>query len=171
MRPLIPPLRRRYQLLARLDGADRRRALAMVPKLAFYRAGLKVLPFRRLARWALRPGLAPVRGTGASADEIVADTSQAVTRAAALLVGTSTCLAQALTVVEHLRQHGVGCELCIGVAKGKGADHGADNGAGDGAGRALHAIEAHAWVEVGGQVVHGATERQYERFSSLEEKL
>lgn len=163
MRPLIPPLRRRYQLLAQLERADRRRALAMLPKLAFYRAGLKVLPFRRLARWALRPGLAPVRGTGASADEIVAETSHAVTRAAALLVGTSTCLAQALTVVEHLRQHGVGCELCIGVAKGKGVANGA--------GGELHAIEAHAWVEVAGQVVHGATERQYERFSSLEEKL
>ncbi len=162
---MIAGLQRRLRLLRHLDRGETRRIVEVAPSVVFYRVGLHLIPFRRLARLALRPPhplpIAAPQAFDAMAQEI-ASTSRAVTRTSALLKGTTTCLAQALAVVSLLRRRGVAAELCVGVAR--------DNDPAKQAG-SHPTIAAHAWVEVDSHVVHGDTTIAYQRFPSLEALL
>jgi hypothetical protein len=149
-------LTRRLRLLRGLTPREGWTLLRVAPTVCGYRAALHIVPFRRLAGRALRErnptGTAPRarRDDREALDEI----SNGVSAVASLLKGTTTCLVQALAVVDLARQRGIAAELCIGVAKA-----GADDVVG---------IEGHAWVELDGEVVHGASERDYRRFPSIE---
>jgi len=66
----------------------------------------------------------------------------AITAAAARFLAPMTCLTKALATDTMLRRKGLASELRLGVRRGDGADP----------------LEAHAWVECGGDVVIGEIE-------------
>ncbi len=99
------------------------------------RAGLSVLPFRRLRAFVERAGDA----NGAEDEHYARAVRRAVGRAARTIPG-SACLAQALTAEVLLRRAGRTVRASIGVSC---------------EGRPL---EAHAWVESAGVLVTGDAE-------------
>lgn len=105
--------------------------------LAWVRIGLRALPFDVLLRGLHHYGRIRTggrSGPAAGAGAVV----RAVEGASRRIPGSSTCLARALTAHAMLSRRGIPAELRIGVRP---------PGKGD--------LEAHAWVEAGGQVVIG----------------
>lgn len=140
------------RLLSRLTVKESWELLRAAPTVCRYRATLRWVPFRDLARRALRPPAQVDVAPRARAE--LAELSRAVSATAALLKGTTTCLVQALALVDLARRRGIPAELCIGVTHSEGESE--------------VGIDGHAWVELEGEVVHGASERDYRRFSSFE---
>jgi hypothetical protein len=108
-----------------------------------------VLPFRTLRR--LLAGRvkrsAGWRGTARVSPDRIA---WAVTVAGRYARGRATCLVEALAVETLLAQGGHPARLRVGVAREE-----------DGR------LQAHAWVESGGRVVIGGSEKTLERYTSL----
>ena len=147
----------RWRLLSARDGVERCSIARATLPLCAYRLGLRLLPFRWLGRLAL--ATTPLTKTSAEeAREALNGISRAVSDAAVLLKGTSTCLAQALAVVHLARREGIDAELCIGVRREASGDFESE-------------LQGHAWVELEGEIVHGDNEQTYQRFSSLEPLL
>lgn len=110
-----------------------RRRLLAVALVAAVRLSLSLLPYRVAHRWFDRsPGPAAVpdvrQGRGIARE----------VRQASRLVPRASCFTQALAARAWLARHGIANDLRIGVAR-----------------RPDGSPEAHAWVEVGGDVVLG----------------
>ncbi len=128
------PLNRLHSF-ARLPLEERRLGMRALWILALVRAGLRLLPFRRLRARIERAGDA----RGLADEEYARAVRRAVDRAARTIPG-SACLAQALTAEVLLRRAGRAVRTSIGVSF---------------EGRPL---DAHAWVESAGVLVTGDAE-------------
>jgi hypothetical protein len=127
-------------LLRKLVSLDRRDRFPLVPAtlcLLVARTRLRLQPFRKVLKWADRPV------ERAAASQPVAPEIErrirAVERAGHWLFPGNPCLTQAVVVHRLLRGRGHASQLRIGVRKPAGK-----------------ILEAHAWVELGGDVVMGA---------------
>ncbi|HEY9827202.1 MAG TPA: lasso peptide biosynthesis B2 protein [Stenomitos sp.] len=109
--------------------------------LLLIRLGLWLVPFERLHRWVewfsqfSMTQQPPLRHANPN---VVKQVVWAVDASARRMVKPVKCLARALTVKALLGQHNCPADLKIGVAKNQQAQ-----------------LEAHAWIEVEGQVVIG----------------
>jgi hypothetical protein len=111
--------------------------------LLLIRGGLALLPFKQLLAWVMAgshsKGESVSQPQGISANDVgVRRVVWAVERSSQLMPGGAKCLAKALTTYLLLGRRGYPPELRIGVAKSEAG-----------------ALEAHAWVEVNGQVIMG----------------
>jgi hypothetical protein len=131
------------QAFLSLPPAERRALLYAFGAVAVIRLGLWLLPFDLLRRRLERP----VR---LAARPLPPERVAWCVEVAGRYVPGATCLAQALAARLLLRQHGCDPELRIGVARG-----------------ASGALEAHAWVEIGGRVVVGGPAEAVQRFTIL----
>jgi len=121
---------RRVRTLAALPNAERCLLLRAFTLLWLCRVALWLLPFRRVARWAERSRVRV--GTGTEVDRIACAVS-----VAARFVPRATCLVRALAGARLFAEWGQRVRVVIGARKR------ADD------------LEAHAWLESGGQVVLG----------------
>lgn len=114
------------------------------------RLGLWLLPFQTLRRLLAKFAPGPTRVPGAdglSRESVV----WAVETAARHMPLANTCLTQALVAQVLLARRGYPALLRIGVVKGENDD-----------------LQAHAWVESGGEVVIGGYElERYARLATL----
>ena len=123
--------------------------------IAVVRLGLWILPFRivlRLIETLRRKGLSR---PDTPSDSRVSEVVWAV-KAASRYVPEATCLTQALTAHCLLGRLGYPSKLEIGVARGKEG-----------------ALEAHAWVEVGGETLIGSLPdlTRFSKFPPLDAKM
>lgn len=116
-----------------LSWADRALLTATAGALAVSVVAVRVLPFRKLLKVA--GALAGKRQS--QGGETRARVAKAIAMAAPRVPGAS-CLPQALAARFLLGWYGEECQVRIGVAKGAGGK-----------------LEAHAWVESGGEVIVG----------------
>jgi hypothetical protein len=139
-------MRRLHKFLI-LPAAERRLLISAVLLLGAVRLGLWFIPFqtlrRILVRLAERP-TTPHQDQAPSREQVV----QAVETAARLLPWAKSCLTQALTAQVLLTRRGYPALLHIGVVRSD-----------------RDRLEAHAWVESGGEVVIGGFE--LERYTPL----
>lgn len=126
----------------RLPSEDRRLLVEALWQLALVRAGLAVLPFRTVLRYAERPRR-PTSDARASVDRVAW-----ALRVARRHVPGARCLAEGLAGKVLLARRGLPGDLRIGVGR-------------DPRGR----LEAHAWLEDRGIIVVGS--RQPEHFRTL----
>ena len=135
-----------FHRLARLDGTERRLLARALLWIVSARVGLRVLPYRMLARLLDRASRRAPLGTLCSPEKV----RWALVAAARRLPGTR-CLAWAIACRNLLRQAGFVSELRIGVAKTPGG-----------------AFRAHAWVECEGDSLSwGDDERLYAPLASV----
>jgi len=120
----------------RLDSADRRLLIRCACLLAVIRAGLYLMPLRRLRVFITR-GAGLRRVAHPSSRASVERIAWAV-RAAARYVPSATCLPQALAAELMLLGNGHPARVRIGMARTED-----------------RALEGHAWVESDGAVVVG----------------
>jgi hypothetical protein len=126
-------LRSFFQLPAR----ERRFLVKVILLVAAIRLGLWVLPFQTLRRWVDKLSQPPEK-LPAGAKSFVAKRAVWAVEATSRFVPQATCLTQALATQLLLSRRGHQTELRFGVAK---------NDAGK--------LEAHAWVELDGQIIIG----------------
>jgi hypothetical protein len=134
-------MKRLHKFLSLTQG-DRFLLLSALLLLSVVRLGLWLLPFQMLRRFLERISQVNLERQDVgeqprctlTTDKIV----WAVDVASCYMPGGVKCLARALTTQVLMSRYGYSPELRIGVAKGEG-------------GR----LEAHAWVEIQGQVVIG----------------
>lgn len=122
---------RRARLFFTLPSAERRLLLRALTLLWLCRLALWLLPFRFVARWVDRSRVRP-----ASADAGVRRVAQII-EVASSYVPRATCLVKALAGARLFAEQGEHVRVVIGARK-----------------RAA-GLEAHAWLEAGGQVVLG----------------
>ena len=121
--------------------------------LSGIRLGLALLPFQKLRQIVER--LSHLTAYHQRPQEIertqqlIRQIIWAVEKSAQLMPGGAKCLAKALTTQVLMGRRGLDCEFKIGVAKSTEGT-----------------LEAHAWIEVEGQVIMGALP-DLERFTSL----
>jgi hypothetical protein len=130
----IPSLIRKFRALAWPDRAATVKAAVL---LLGARAALKLLPFRTILDWAEGPE--PDPATGGALAPGTRRLVHAIDAVGHRLFPRDPCLTQAVLVQRHLRTRGHPSELRIGVRKGEAMT-----------------LEAHAWVECGGEVVIGS---------------
>jgi transglutaminase-like putative cysteine protease len=107
--------------------------------LLLARLAVRLLSAARITAWASRP---PRRPDRFAADTVVEGVSKAVEEIAAKPWMQALCLPQALATHAMLRRRGVAGRLCLGAVREGGA------------------LAAHAWVELGDEVlVGGGTEQ------------
>jgi transglutaminase superfamily protein len=104
--------------------------------LALARVAVRLLPPARILAWANRPQR---RISRFAADKVRWVVWSIDTMSAKPWIEAS-CLASALAAHAMLRRRGIASSLCLGVAPDAGA------------------VAAHAWIEVGGDAIVGATE-------------
>jgi hypothetical protein len=110
------------------------------------RAAVQLLPASRLLVWAARSPRRPRRFADPDLPRLIAWTVDSVGSWPAI---NAVCLPRALAAQAMLRRRGIASRLCLGVAR-------------DG-----KLIAAHAWVEIGGDVIIGQTERQMTPIAQL----
>ena len=145
-------IRERLQRFRTLDRREQwffLRATALLPLMS---ASLRVVGFRRTQQ-ALQVCLqinAGIEPQGAEISFCVSAAARMVRAAAHLGMGRPTCLAQSLTLWWLLRRQGIPAQLRIGART------------------AEEKLEAHAWVECGGEVVNDPDElhRHYAAFDA-----
>ena len=115
----------------RLTPGERRLLAAAWIGLAFARAALALVPFRRLRAWAERGPVRPGARSGPGPERAAALVEAAASHHAL----ATTCLARALVLCRLLRRHGWPARLTVGAAK-------------DG-----ERLEAHAWVTCDGRTL------------------
>jgi hypothetical protein len=115
--------------------------------LYLIRLGLWILPFQKLRILLTKEGKVTIP-TENSHQRQVKNVARAVT-AASRYVPSATCLTQAMAVIVLLNRRGHRAQLRIGVAKGLNGQ-----------------LEAHAWVEMRGQIIIGY-QGDLSRFSVL----
>jgi Transglutaminase-like superfamily len=126
--------------LAKFMRLDRERRVALIEAslwLLLARAGLRLLPFRRMVGLATRPRSAPTRNE-AEIRAILDEVRWAVRAGAHNGPGLAVCFPQGIAAQRMLARRGVPSTLHYGVAK-----------SGDGS------LEAHVWVRAAGQPVVG----------------
>lgn len=126
----------------RLRRCDRTLLIKTYLLLGLVRLGLWLLPFKTLQAWLIKlhhpstqyqaPTLTPI------SRRAVGRTVWAVNTSSRYMPGNVKCLARALVTQVLIRRRGYEPELKIGVAKAED-----------------HSLEAHAWVELQGQVIMG----------------
>ncbi|BAZ34097.1 hypothetical protein NIES4074_66110 [Cylindrospermum sp. NIES-4074] len=121
----------------RLTSHEQKLLINTFVLLGLVKLCLLLLPFQTLRK--LLVTISKMQPTGVqpfspSIDQIV----EAVNRSSRYTLGGAKCLARALTTQIVMSRHGYTSELRIGIAKGEGGQ-----------------FEAHAWVEVGEQIVIG----------------
>lgn len=124
--------------LLRASASERRLALEAVTTLGRVRLALWMLPYRRVRSLfdpRSRFGPSPLSDEERSAR--ISATTLAIRRGARL-VPAASCLTQAIATRSMLARRDIASTLRIGVAKSDGAS-----------------LQAHAWVESGGDVVIG----------------
>jgi hypothetical protein len=131
-----------------LSSAERRMFFRAFAILAIIRMGLRLVPFRVLRSWVDRFRNSPRFGGGLERNQI-RQVAWAVEAASRRLPGT-TCLPQAMATHLMLGRLGQPSQLQLGVALNP-----------------CGALEAHAWVEVGGRVVSGGAIAGFNRFVPL----
>lgn len=116
----------------------RRYALAAeaAASLIAARAGLRVVPFRRVAAWTTRPVGGRVISDRART-RAIADVRWAIAAAGARLPGATLCFPRALAAQAMLRRRGVASALTYGTR------------------RRGNALDAHVWVTAGDVIVIG----------------
>ena len=121
--------------------------------LSGIRLGLALLPFQRLRQIVERLSHVSTyhqRSRGIPLPpRLIRQIVWAVEKSAQLTPGGAKCLAKALTTQVLMGRRGLSCDFKIGVAKSPEGQ-----------------LEAHAWIEVNGQVIMGALP-DLERFTSL----
>lgn len=146
------PLRR----FLRLSSAKRRLLVEAAVLLETIKLGLRLLPFkilRRLLTRVSRASAGTLYGT-LEARAFVREVTWAIEAASLYIPGTKTCLVRALAAQVLLDRRGCPSLLHIGVLKGVG-------------GR----LQAHAWVESGGEVLIGGEEAEpFTLLTTLNEK-
>ena len=133
----MSPLRKWLQR----SPVERRLLLRAWLLLGLIRAALWLLPFRVVHGLLLRP---PLTAGWASIEQI----GWAVA-VASVYIPFASCLPQALAAQALLLRHGYPADLRIGVARDQGR------------------LEAHAWVESGGQIVIGGSTSSLARYTPL----
>ena len=113
--------------------------------LVLAKVAVRVLPASNLFAWANRPGRRVSRFAGEEA-HWVAWSVETMGRKPWLNL---SCLPQALAAQAMLRRRGISSRLCLGIAQDEGI------------------LAAHAWVEVGKDVIIGGTD--IARFARLAE--
>jgi hypothetical protein len=136
----------RLQRLLQLPAAERRLLLEALGLHWAFRAGLGLVPFRKLSGLATGLGEGRLRTSAATPAESVVWAVSATSP----FTPRVTCLTRSLTLQAMLRRRGRPALLRIGVAKPSGEP-----------------LEAHAWVELEGQVYLGGPE--LERFEPMSE--
>ena len=139
-------LRRARHLSAR-EALDVARAFGWI---ALIRVGVHVLPYPTLLRYLDRGLPAPVAGWQDDARSPVLRLAKAMDIAERNSRPRPKCLARSLALMRMLRAIGIPAEVKIGVARPNGG------------------FEAHAWVELEGQVVNDAPDIT-SRFRTLEQ--
>jgi hypothetical protein len=122
---------RRVRTLAALPNAERQLLLRAFTLLWLCRLALWLLPFPVVTRWADRNRVLPAH-TPMSARQL----TRAI-RAASRFVPHATCLVRALAGARLFAERGQRARVVIGARK------------------RAEMLEAHAWLESGGQVVLG----------------
>ncbi|MCC5636922.1 lasso peptide biosynthesis B2 protein [Nostoc sp. CHAB 5844] len=128
---------KQWRKLLLLTSAERKLLFNTFILLGLVRLGLWLLPFPTLKQMLAsinQMQLLRVQKFSPSVSQIV----EAVNRSSRYTPGGAKCLARALTTQTLMSWHGYSSELRIGVAKS-----------------AAGKFEAHAWVEVQGQIVLG----------------
>ena len=138
---------------SRLAGPQRRLFLEAYARLAWMRAAITLVPFKRLVRGLeMRPG-ADAPEIGAQQLQAALAIGEAVRSAAGNTPWESACLAQALTAQRMLASRGIGGVFQLGAAM---------NGA------AEERLRAHAWLVCGGRIISGAAgHKQYAVISTF----
>jgi hypothetical protein len=148
MTSVEPAWRRSIRVLRAMSWGDRWRLGQAAVGLAAVELLLAGAGFRRCrAAVARLPRGRRRAATDAEARTLATRLARLVAMAARRGPTRSACLAQALVLQGLLRRRGIDAELRIGVA------------------RADARLDAHAWVEVGGQAVHD--QNVLERFQPL----
>ena len=129
-------IRRSLARLAELSGADRRLLVEALWWFTLARLTVLVVPFRRLST-NLR-SRKPVVGPDRVDDDLLDQVAWAVASAANRTAAKNSCLPRAIAAKKMLHRRGVGSSLSLGVMRGEGG-----------------ALEAHAWLRVGGRTVTG----------------
>jgi hypothetical protein len=106
--------------------------------LTLARLAVRLLPTAHILAWASRPPRHPNRFAAAG---IVEPVSRMVDRIGAQPWMRAACLPRALAAQAMLRRRGVASRLCLGATREGGA------------------LEAHAWIELGDEVVIGGAEQ------------
>lgn len=119
-----------------LQPTDRRLVLEAASLMVVVWSGFRVLRFSRVLELVARHANRPPGDARPALDRI----AWAVTAAAGRLPLPTTCLVRALVADAMIRRHGGRSELRIGVLQ-NGGD--------------ASPLEAHAWVECGGEVIVG----------------
>jgi hypothetical protein len=119
----------------RLRWGEKKLLIHALLLITAIRLGLRFVPFAKLSHWVDRIGQ---RRSRTSRYYTVNGVAWAVTWAAKLTPGGAKCLAKAWTTQILLYQQGYPADFKIGVAKAA-AGH----------------LEAHAWIEIEGQVIMG----------------
>ncbi len=142
---------RKLERLRRTSGSEWRLLAEALWLLTGIRVALWLLPFKRVQqRYARRTQ----RNAGTASPESDGAEARAVgiaVRRSSRLVPAATCLPQALATRVMLERRGIRNRMLIGVAKS-----------------AAGSLEAHAWVEVGDEVVVGRL-RDLSRFQRMPE--
>lgn len=145
-----------------LSTGERRLLAATIGLTAFIRLALSILPFRTIKGWAESkaglPGTRAMRAlVGKTWRGIAPGNIAWAVRIASRYVPAASCLTQALTAQTLLNAAGIENEIHIGVTLQE--DTGARKGE----------FGAHAWVEQGGAVLVGGSERsmRYARILTL----
>lgn len=147
------PILRKLSTFRAQPSAVRRRVPAAWASLVVVSSSLRLLGFARTHDWlnrTSRRGTAP--GTGAAGRDLAHPEAAAVTLVARNVPVRAWCLEKALTLWWLLRRRGIDAALRIGVRR---AAEGPRN------------LEAHAWVEVGGEVL-GDTDDVGARYAAFE---
>jgi hypothetical protein len=134
-----------FRYILQLDEGQRWLLLEAAAWLGLAQLALRVVPFRRIARWLEQRQRGDPRAAGAVPVERV---RRAVRVASRRVPWPSRCLAQALAARAMLQRRGIRTTLVLGVAKGVEGD-----------------FEAHAWLRCGEHVVTGGD--GIERFTVL----
>lgn len=162
---------RKLRAVYRLGPAVHRAGLVALPTLAVIGLSLRTAGYARTSRWLARrtAQVPPIPSTHAQAarDTVAAG----LLLAARALPWRPACLERSMALRHLLRRRGYAAEVRIGVRKREGAggpERGgglacADEGAQAKGAPAAPPIEAHAWVEVDGEVV-GDRADVHERF-------
>lgn len=132
------------------SSVEKRALIRAVPSVFAIRLGLRLLPFRTVARAVL--GTAPRRSTPRPVDASIRDAvGWAVVHANRVVPGRGACLHEALATYVLLTRSGFEPRLRIGVRR-----------------REDGRIAAHAWIEEGGHIVVGGAPTDVAQFAAFE---
>lgn len=130
---------RRLRRFLALPGADRRGLAAAWVALAVTDVELRVVGFRRLIRHIEQPTRSRPRPPQSGDIDQARRSAMWLAVASRRHVAPAYCLHRSLSLHAKLRREGLPSELRIGVRKQDGV------------------LRAHAWVELGGQVINDST--------------